>query len=93
MSLYEKLKSGIIAFYKIVLAIGSGFALFYMFKWMGLKGLSGLLLGMGIMAYLLLSSNGMIIWFVKLFRGDRDIIKMFGHEQGHECKSAGRQEK
>jgi len=43
--------------HKILVGIGLSLALFYFFWWIGLKGIIGFILGMGIMAYLILSEN------------------------------------
>jgi hypothetical protein len=73
-------KAGLIKIFKILIAIGSVFALFFLFRWWGLRGLSGLLAGMFIMAYLILSLNPAVMFFVKLFRGNIDVRNFYGRK-------------
>lgn len=81
MTLYEWLEPKVVRFFKILLAIGSVFALFFLFRWWGLRGLSGLLAGMFIMAYLILSLNPAVMFFVKLFRGNIDVKNFYGSKE------------
>jgi hypothetical protein len=80
LTLYEWLEPKVVGFFKILIAIGSIFALFFLFRWWGLQGLSGLLAGMLIMAYLILSLNPMVLFFVKLFHGEVDIKRFYSNK-------------
>jgi len=58
---------------KIVLFLASTFGVFYGFYWMGLKGIIGMIIGLSVMAYLILSKNILMLWFIDKTRSN-DII-------------------
>jgi len=68
MKIKEKVSNIFKVTLRIVIMIASVLLILGFFRWAGIKGILSFMLGMGIMAYLLLSKNMM-------FRG---IIDMFG---------------
>ena len=47
--------------HKVLVGIGLSIALFYFFWWIGFKGVLGFIIGMGFMAYLILSENTVLM--------------------------------
>jgi asparagine N-glycosylation enzyme membrane subunit Stt3 len=66
MEWLEWMKYALRIIIKIVLFI----AFLYAVRWMGVKGMFGLFLGMTIMAYLLLSENPLFVYMIRLMQGE-----------------------
>lgn len=64
----------------IVLSIGSIILLFLFLRWVGLKGLLSLMIGMFIMAWLLLSKNQLLLWVIKKTEGGDYLEEVKGKE-------------
>lgn len=64
------MKDKILYILKIVVNLALLFAVIFLLRYLGLKGVIGLFTGMMLMAYLLLSKNGLLMYFVKLFSGE-----------------------
>lgn len=71
--LTEKSKESGMYFVRIAVAIGTFLLLIMMIRWAGIKGVLMLFLGMGIMAYLLLSKNIMLLALIDKLEGNEYI--------------------
>lgn len=49
------------------------------FRWVGFKGILSFLIGMGIMAYLLLSKNPMVKMIIKLAESQEHLEELMGN--------------
>ena len=57
----------------IPVTIGLLIGFFIFFRWIGWKGMLGMIIGMAIMAYLLLSKNIMLKWAIDMAKGNEYI--------------------
>jgi hypothetical protein len=62
---FKKTKGTLMSFVRIAATLASIFALYWYFRWAGLRGVISLLLGMVIMAIILLSKNPMVLWLIE----------------------------
>ena len=53
---------------KVLIGILISFGILFYFIWSGVRGLLSFLFGMGVMAYLILSGNSLILWIVDATR-------------------------
>lgn len=66
---------------KIVISIASIFAFFYFFRWTGWRGFIAFIIGMGIMAYLLLSKNIMLMTIIKMTSSEGFLDDIRGEDE------------
>ena len=62
----KKIKSGILQFFKVIVGVLGAITIFIVLRWLGLKGLLGLLLGITATAYLMLTNNLLLAGLIKL---------------------------
>lgn len=55
-----------------IIIIAGIFGTYYALRWLGLKGIVGIIIGLTAMAYLIFSQNPMLIFFTNLFRQKED---------------------
>lgn len=72
-----KTKDTLIFTGRIIIRIGSVLLLIWFFIWLGLKGVVGLLSGLAIMAFLLLSKNPLVKMLVDMFHASRYLDSFF----------------
>lgn len=66
--------------------IGSVFFIGMILKWLGLKGILGLIAGMCIMAYLVISRNMFFVWMIKAMFNEIDLSDITGGKRNHGIK-------
>jgi len=59
---------------KIILNLATIFGMIFLFRFLGLKGILGLIIGLAMMAILLFSRHPMLMFFVKLLQKDEETI-------------------
>ena len=67
-----ELKNKVLQWVKVPINIILILLTYVALRWLGLKGLAGILIGLAAMAYLLLSKNPMVVFFSDLFRKKDD---------------------
>lgn len=80
-SLSQRLKNKLNFLLGLSVKIVSIILLIICLRWAGLKGIISFLFGMAIMAYLMLSNNSLMMFFIKMFSDKQYLEEIMGEKE------------
>ena len=83
-SLSQNLKNKLMFMLNVAIKIISILLFILCIRWAGIKGIISMLFGMAIMAYIMLSGNQLLMFFVKIFGNKEYLVEIMGKNETNE---------